>query len=333
MAWQLTAEIHAHAPRMSLGERAVLLAIAEQARVETRRTPPLGRDELAERAGLSIHGLRSAIRRLRDRGLEVRVPLPGRTSSDGRPMFAVPGVRTTYILPTFESGLTALLTPQAPGASDCTGTADETLSDAHSPQHDVVDAEGASAAVDAAAEPVDNSLTSDDKGGTSCPPAIHKGGTTYPARGVRDASQRGVRDASPFRTGVPVRAGARVREADQAAAVDNSAAPGIAAELERIGTVPPRCLDHADLAPSERPPSCPECASLRREHKARRSEVIRGEARRRRRCRGCDDLGWVLGPDGHALSDPAIRCTHPTVSTPSTSPTSTNTTERQGAHR
>jgi hypothetical protein len=333
MAWQLTEDVRDNAPRMSLGERAVLLAIAEQARVETRRTPPLGSEQLAEYAGLSKDGLRSALRRLRNRGLEVRMPLPGRVGKDGRPMFAVPGVRTTYVLPTFDSGLAALLTPQAPGASECTGSADETLSDPHSPQHDTVHAGDTSAAVGAVAEPVDNSLTSDDKGGTSCPPAIHKGGTTYPARGVRDASQRGVRDASPFRTGVPVRAGARVREADQTPAVDNSATPGIAAELDRIGTVPPRCLDHADLAPSERPPSCPECASLRREHKARRSEVIRGEARRRRRCRSCDDLGWVLGPDGHALSDPAIRCTHPTVPTPSTAPTSTNTTERQGAHR
>lgn len=341
MAWQLTIDVRDNAPRLSLGERAVLLAIAEQVRmgdVHTRRTPPLSNSDLAKFSGLTASGLRAALRRLRDRGLEVRVPLDGRVGKDGRPMFAVPGVLGTYELPVFDRGLSALLgTPPADG---CSGLAEpgEAADGAHSGTDDAAPGDGTTTADAAPAdstaeqlvEGVDDLLTSDDKGGTTCPPTNDKGGTGCPDRGARDDGLRGARDARPSRPGVPVRGGARVREAGTGPAVDaGTPAPAIAAELDRIGTVAPRCIQHGDLPADARVPSCPECASLGRAHRSRRSEVVREEARRRRRCTSCDELGWLLDTDGRTLVAPARRCTHTTVP----APTRANTRESEGATR
>ena len=99
MAWQLTDEVARLCPRgLPLGERKVLDAIAAAARTVTR-TCDLDRPELARLAGLSDSGLRAAVRRLRDRGVELRVPIPGRVGRDGRPLYAVPGFRTRWHLP------------------------------------------------------------------------------------------------------------------------------------------------------------------------------------------------------------------------------------------
>lgn len=181
MAYQLVAEVLDHSPRdLTLGERAVLLVIAEGARVEHRQWAA-GRTELAERAGLSTSGLRAVLRRLRDRGLDVRMP-NGRVGADGRPLYAVPGSVVTYRLPAFLP------------AGDMGAGGQEP-------------------------SPVDNPDPATPKGGTGNPPAIHKGGTEC-AQGGHSVAPRGATSAPPPRSrgsvGAPAPVHAPAREAADA---------------------------------------------------------------------------------------------------------------------
>jgi hypothetical protein len=108
MAWQLVQEVLRSRPgTFTLAERAVLIALAEDARSATKRTTSMTRAELMKAADLSESGVRGALRRLRDRNLDPRVPMEGRKDRHGNPVYAVPGHAVTYKLP----DLTAL----APG--------------------------------------------------------------------------------------------------------------------------------------------------------------------------------------------------------------------------
>lgn len=99
MAYQLTEEVAQFAPPgLPLGERKILDAIATEARVATR-TWDLSHKDMARVAGLTPSGFRAALRRLRGRGVEVMVPIPGRVGRDGRPLYAHQGHVTRWYLP------------------------------------------------------------------------------------------------------------------------------------------------------------------------------------------------------------------------------------------
>lgn len=90
----------------------------------------------------------------------------------------------------------------------------------------------------------------------------------------------------------------------------------IEAALTVLGPVAPRCLEHADLAPGVPVPDCHSCAELRRAWSSRRTELVRAEARTRRDCRACDELGWLHAPSAHGEHvpvEPAVRCRHTAV--------------------
>jgi hypothetical protein len=271
VAWQLSNEVLYHAPRdLTRGELAVLMVIAEGARVETRRYPT-SREGLAALARLSESGLRNVLRRLRDRDLEVRVP-NGRTGADGRPLYAVPGTVVTYQLPHFRpadgapvGGPESTTPGGAPGA-------------------------------------VDNSTAPEGKGGSDNPPAIHKRGS-HEQRGGHPVAGRGAVVDPPPRCREPVDAPAPAHEA---------AAPAVDNHPSRPADVPPLCLIHSDLLPGASVPPCRDCAELSRAWKSRRSQRNRDEVRRRRRCRACDEFGWLLGRDGRSVA-PAVRCRHTSV--------------------
>lgn len=99
MGIRLIVEVLDHAPKdLPLGERLVLIVIAEEANDTTRRGwPPL--DVIADRTGLGLRGAESAIRRLRERGYDIRVPL--KVGKDGRPVYAWRGRSVTYTVPRF----------------------------------------------------------------------------------------------------------------------------------------------------------------------------------------------------------------------------------------
>lgn len=86
-----------------LGERMVLMAIAEQANAQTRQAWQESgeggkrRWVLSEVVGVTPTGLRAILQRLAKRGLEVRVPLG--KDAGGRVVYAVYGRQTTYRLP------------------------------------------------------------------------------------------------------------------------------------------------------------------------------------------------------------------------------------------
>jgi hypothetical protein len=96
---RLIVEILDHAPPdLSLAERLVLIVIAEEANDATRRGwPPL--EVIADRAGLDVRGAESALRRLRQRGYDIRVAL--KVGKDGRPVYAWRGRSVTYSMPRF----------------------------------------------------------------------------------------------------------------------------------------------------------------------------------------------------------------------------------------
>lgn len=325
MAYQLVGEVLRFAPPgLPQGERSILIAIAEEARVGSR-TAVFDRAELAQRTGLTAAGLRAALRRLRDRGVDVRVPLPGRTARDGRPVYAVAGTCTTYQLPPMAQAAQTLAAHLA---------AEKTKRDrtraARPASHTtaaVVDVPAAAAVfhptTDPAA-PVDNPA----EGGTGYPPdGIAEGGTEL-RRGGHSVALRGALSDPPSHK-PETYPRAHTREAPAAScgqpeptAARMPAVPALPAspallELEQLGDAPPRCLDHSDVPAEQRPPSCRDCATLRRSWTGRRSELIRSEARARRRCTCCDELGWALTP---ALEGRAVRCPHPGQWTPSNRP-------------
>lgn len=77
---------------------------------------------------------------------------------------------------------------------------------------------------------------------------------------------------------------------------------------------PPRCPQCSHQAPGSWGPPCGDCAALSRAHRARHTDLARGEARARRACRQCNEFGLRVGPDGQ-LPDQRLdqRCSHPGV--------------------
>lgn len=101
MGVRLIAEVRKHAPPgLDRAERLVLLLIAEDARDSTR-VSRCGREALLRGTGLGPRGLRYVFERLAAHGLEVRVPIG--TDRAGRPLYAVPGVQSTYRVPVFSA--------------------------------------------------------------------------------------------------------------------------------------------------------------------------------------------------------------------------------------
>ncbi len=99
MGVRLVVEVLDHVPpELGRPERLVLIAIAEKARDATRLAQ-CGRQFLLRRTGLGPRGLRYVFERLAERGLEVRVPIG--IDKLGRPLYAVPGVQSTYRVPLF----------------------------------------------------------------------------------------------------------------------------------------------------------------------------------------------------------------------------------------
>lgn len=94
---------------LTSAERVVLFIIAERANKETRDfwvhtadrrddgTTITAAETIAMRAGVTLDGLTKILRKLADRGLEVRVQRGAR--ADGTPVFAVRGRATDYRLP------------------------------------------------------------------------------------------------------------------------------------------------------------------------------------------------------------------------------------------
>ncbi|MEU7855200.1 hypothetical protein [Nonomuraea sp. NPDC049141] len=94
---------------LTAAERLVLMVIAERAHKQTRRfwvhkgdvrddgTAITPTETIAMRVGVTTDGLTKILRRLSDRGLEVRVPRGVR--KNGAPVFAVRGRATDYHVP------------------------------------------------------------------------------------------------------------------------------------------------------------------------------------------------------------------------------------------
>ena len=102
MGVRLVVEVLDHAPPdLDRAERLVLIAIAEKARDSTRLSQ-CGREFLLRRSGLGPRGLRKVFERLAAHGWEVRVPIG--IDRLGRPLYAVPGVQSTYRVPAFLRG-------------------------------------------------------------------------------------------------------------------------------------------------------------------------------------------------------------------------------------
>jgi hypothetical protein len=96
MAYELVTEVFDHAPDMTPAERCVLLAIAEKSRVYERAAAIDGAVML-RRCCVDERGLRHALVRLAERGLEVREPIG--QDRLGRPVYAVPGRSRVFSLP------------------------------------------------------------------------------------------------------------------------------------------------------------------------------------------------------------------------------------------
>lgn len=113
MAFSLVVEVLDHAPEMTPAEGLILLAIAE----ETRRPGDvvgISSDTMARRTrGMGARGIRHALTRLAERGIEVRVPIG--KGDDGRTLYTVPGCVPKYQLPRFPA-------PPGCGCSNCSTT-------------------------------------------------------------------------------------------------------------------------------------------------------------------------------------------------------------------
>ena len=103
MSHVLVSEVLDHAPaQLTALERLVLVVIAEAAQDRDRPGCPAreaypSMATLARRTGAAPTSVRSALQRLAERGLEVRVPLT--TDNTGRPVYAFRGRATRYRLP------------------------------------------------------------------------------------------------------------------------------------------------------------------------------------------------------------------------------------------
>ncbi len=100
MAWQLVREVtHATGVKLTGAEFKVLVVIAEECRDVNTRTVAIERDVIAARARVSADTVKRALRSLRTKGLDPRVPVPGVKDSAGQPVYAWPGRPCTYRLP------------------------------------------------------------------------------------------------------------------------------------------------------------------------------------------------------------------------------------------
>lgn len=97
MGWKLANNVLDNAPAdLSPAERLVADVIAWAVLDDTGQGG-LEEEKLLRRTGLSPQGLASALRRLRDRGFELRVPTG--IGKDGRPTYAHRGLGRTYRIP------------------------------------------------------------------------------------------------------------------------------------------------------------------------------------------------------------------------------------------
>lgn len=100
MAYQLVQEVLDHAPPMTAAERLVLVAIAEEIRSTVVRKCELDTEALCRRTGgLDPSKVRAALRRLKDRDIDVRVALG--VDRAGKPVYAYRGQVPRYQLPVF----------------------------------------------------------------------------------------------------------------------------------------------------------------------------------------------------------------------------------------
>lgn len=99
MGYELYRHVLNHAPGdLDAAARLVLAVIADDANEKTRRSY-LGMDLLSHRTGLLPDSVGKALRRLAKAGIEIRVPVG--TDKKGRPVFAMRGHRTVYLIPVF----------------------------------------------------------------------------------------------------------------------------------------------------------------------------------------------------------------------------------------
>lgn len=100
MGYHLFREVKRHAPAdLDAGELALLLILADEANDDTRECFP-GADELCAHMRMSWDGISRILKRLAERGLDVRVPVG--KDSRGRVVYAYKGTRTTYKIPRFK---------------------------------------------------------------------------------------------------------------------------------------------------------------------------------------------------------------------------------------
>ena len=102
MAYDLVTEVLDHAPATITNvELVVMVAIAEWVQHDDYRRGirqcSRAQADLSRRTRLAPAGVKTALQRLAERGLELRVPLS--IGKDGRPVYAVPGRVSTYRIP------------------------------------------------------------------------------------------------------------------------------------------------------------------------------------------------------------------------------------------
>lgn len=99
MAYELVEEVLDHAPADLSGTEVLLLVgIAEQARKPSRMAD-IPTADLARRVRVEPESLKKVIQRLSKRGIDVRLVIG--IDKIGRPIYAVPGRVSTYVLPLF----------------------------------------------------------------------------------------------------------------------------------------------------------------------------------------------------------------------------------------
>lgn len=99
MGYELYRHVLSHAPgELDAAARLVLAVIADDANEKTRRSY-LGMDLLSHRTGLLPDSIGKALRRLAKAGIEIRVPVGA--NKNGKPVFAMRGHRTVYLIPVF----------------------------------------------------------------------------------------------------------------------------------------------------------------------------------------------------------------------------------------
>lgn len=117
MSYQLVAEVLDHAPSMTPAERLLLTAVAEEARVHSREAD-IDAETLQRRVGVDESGVRKVLRRLADRGLDVRVAVG--KDKRGSPVYAHRGRVARYRLPVFPA-------PEGCVCRPCRGQKDGTV--------------------------------------------------------------------------------------------------------------------------------------------------------------------------------------------------------------